>query len=333
MMRSLAALFFLAASAFAGDGGFLFATFKGEQTPMSEQIYFGLSKDGRKWDALNGGEPVLVSKIGERGVRDPYLIRSHDKRGFILIATDLSIHHIKHDWKRAVTKGSRSIVVWTSRDLVEWSEPRLLEVAPEDAGCTWAPEIVYDEEAGDYLIFWASTTKRDKFEKHRIWAVRTKNFRDVGEPFVFIEKPTTIIDTTIIHDGSKYFRFTKDEKFKSITLESSEKLMGDWREIPEFSLSRLTGFEGPECFQIEPATDGKPATWCLVIDNYAKGAGYKPFITTDLAGGHFEPAGDVTFPFRFRHGSILPLTKEEYERVEQAYDNRRVEVGGTASAR
>ena len=63
-----------AATAFAGDGGFLFVTFKGEQSPMTEQIYFGLSKDGRKWDALNGGEPVLVSKLGEKGVRDPFCV-------------------------------------------------------------------------------------------------------------------------------------------------------------------------------------------------------------------------------------------------------------------
>src|SRR5919109_729511 len=45
---------------FAADGGFLFATFKGEQTPMTEQIYFALSKEGRQWTALKGGEPVLV---------------------------------------------------------------------------------------------------------------------------------------------------------------------------------------------------------------------------------------------------------------------------------
>lgn len=310
-------------SARASDGGFLFVTFKGEQTPMTEQIYFGLSKDGRNWEALNKGKPVLVSRIGEHGVRDPYLIRSHDNRGFIMVATDLSVHRIKGDWGRAVTKGSRSVVIWTSRDLVRWSKPQLVEVAPEDAGCTWAPEIVYDREAGDYLIYWASTTKRDNFGKHRIWATRTKNFRDVGEPFVFIEKPTTIIDTTIIHDGSNYYRFTKDEKFKAITLETSEHLLKGWREIPEFTLAHLTGFEGPECFLLEPEENGKPATWCLVIDNYARGAGYKPFVTNDLPSGQFTPGENFSFPFHFRHGSILPLTKEEYERVEKEYGGKR----------
>jgi hypothetical protein len=45
---------------------------------MSEQIYMGVSKDGRHWEALNGGNPVLVSDVGEMGVRDSFLLRSHD---------------------------------------------------------------------------------------------------------------------------------------------------------------------------------------------------------------------------------------------------------------
>src|SRR5258708_530555 len=84
-------------AALATDGGFLFVTFNSEATPMSEQIYFGLSKDGINWEALNDTKPVLVSTLGERGVRDPYILRSHDGKKFYLLATDLSIH-LNRDW-------------------------------------------------------------------------------------------------------------------------------------------------------------------------------------------------------------------------------------------
>jgi hypothetical protein len=50
-------------------GGYLFTTFRGESTPTSEQIYFGLSPDVMRWDALNNGKPVLISNVGEKGVR------------------------------------------------------------------------------------------------------------------------------------------------------------------------------------------------------------------------------------------------------------------------
>ena len=68
----------IAFRASAADGGFLFVGFRGEQTPMSEQIYFAISHDGRHWDALMHLERVLVSELGEIGVRDPYLLRSQD---------------------------------------------------------------------------------------------------------------------------------------------------------------------------------------------------------------------------------------------------------------
>jgi hypothetical protein len=66
-------------SAFAAGGGYLFATFKGGATAASEQIYFAVSADGRAWTALNRSAPVLTSEVGEKGVRDPYLIRTHGR--------------------------------------------------------------------------------------------------------------------------------------------------------------------------------------------------------------------------------------------------------------
>jgi arabinoxylan arabinofuranohydrolase len=302
------------------SGGFLFVTFKGETTPLTEQVYFGLSRDGRRWEALNGAEPVLVSRLGEKGVRDPFILRSHDGKRFYLLATDLSIH-LNKDWKRAVRGGSRSIVVWESADLVRWSEPRMVRVAAADAGCTWAPEAVYDGAKRDYLVFWASTNAGDDFAKQRIWASRTRDFRSFGKPFVYVDKPHQVIDTTIVHEGGKYYRFSKDEKLKAITLEVGGNLMGPWRDVAGFSLATLQGYEGPQCFLLEPAAPGRPPTWCLLLDHYRERAGYKPFLSRDLSSGKFAPAAGFEFPFRFRHGSVLPLTAGEYARLKAAYGN------------
>jgi beta-xylosidase len=305
-------------AAAGAEGGFLFVTFKGEATPQTEQIYFALSRDGRKWEALNKAEPVLVSKLGEKGVRDPYLLRSHDGQRFYLLATDLSIH-LKNDWHRATHAGSRSIVIWDSTNLVQWSEPRLVQVAHTNAGCTWAPEAVYDEDAGDYLVFWASTTRDDDYKKQRIWACRTKDFHTFGPPFVYIDKPTQVIDTTIARSGTNYYRFTKDEQFKAITLEYSPGLMSGWSTVSNFSLAKMTGYEGPACFVLDRRENGEPATWCLLLDYYSKGQGYKPFLSQDLGGGQFSPGPDFEFPFRLRHGSVLPISESEYVRLQEAY--------------
>ena len=318
ILALLAVLIALVAEADAdAAAGYLFATFKGEGSLLEEQVYFAVSEDGRRWESLNRGEPVLASRLGERGVRDPYLLRKHDGESFVLIATDLSIHR-NPDWSRAVRAGSRSIVIWESRNLVDWSSPRLAEVAPKDAGCAWAPEAVYDESTQDYLVFWASMTKRDNFAKHRIWAARTKDFREFGEPFIYIEKPTTVIDTTLVRDQETYYRFTKDEKHKAITMEGAPSVAGPWEEVPGFSLGLLQGYEGPACYQVAPATAGHPPAWCLILDNYARGRGYQPYVTSDLASGKFEPDKGFVFPFRFRHGSVLPISAVELERLRKS---------------
>jgi hypothetical protein len=303
------------------SGGFLFVTFKGEATPLTEQIYFALSSDGRNWKALNGTEPVLVSQMGEKGVRDPFLVRSPDGKKFYLLATDLSIN-LNRNWTRAVREGSKSIVIWESDDLVKWSAPRLVPVAAADAGCTWAPEAIYDEENKDYLVFWASTNAADNFAKQKIWASRTKDFVNFGAPFVYIERPEAVIDTDIVRDNGKYFRFSKDEKNKGITVESSEKLMGPWQDMPGSSLAKLRGYEGPAGFVLEPAAPGKPATWCVLLDYYSRGQGYQPFVTQDLAGGQFTPVTDFSFPFRLRHGSVVPVSAAEYARLNAAWGEK-----------
>jgi hypothetical protein len=321
-MKILLSFLFLmsvtATSALAAEGGYLFVTFKGETSPMTEQIYFATSQDGRQWKALNHGEPVLISRLGDKGVRDPYLLRSHDGGKFYLLATDLSMH-LNHSWDRAQTAASKSIVIWESSDLVHWSKPWMARVAASDAGCAWAPEAIYDEETKDYLVFWASKNRSDKFAKQRVWAARTSDFRKFGKPFIYIDKPNHVIDTDIVREDGKYYRFSKDELHKAITMEVSDKLMGPWQDVPGFSLANLQGYEGPQCYPLKPTRDGKPATWCLMLDRYSKGTGYHPFVTEDLAGGQFTDAPDFAFPFHFRHGSVLPLSAVELGRLEAGF--------------
>ena len=315
----------------AADGGYLFVTFKGEQTPMSEQIYFASSEDGREWTALNDGQPVLVSNLGEKGVRDPYLLRAHDGKTFYLLATDLSIH-LNGDWGRAQSAGSQSIVIWESSDLTHWSPPRLAKVAAPDAGCTWAPEAVYDEVLGDYLVFWASKNRSDSFAKQRIWAARTRDFQTFSKPFIYIDKPGHVIDTDIVREGNKYFRFSKDEHFKAITMEVSDQLMGPWQDVPGFSLAKLQGYEGPECYQLKTAADGKPATWCLLLDYFSKWEGYKPFLTGDLSKGQFTAGENFIFPFRFRHGSVMPVNSAEFDRLQAGFGKAGIAAAGNSAA-
>lgn len=296
---------------------YLFVHFidKKHNTPMSEQIYFSVSKDGYNWETLNKKAPILTSNVGECGVRDPFIIRSHENDKFYIIGTDLNVHLREDGWKMATINGSRSILVWESTDLVNWTDVRICTVAPEDAGCAWAPEVIYDEEAGDYMVFWASRSLKDGRRKCRMYYSKTKDFRSFTDPVLYIERPSDVIDTTIVYDdkAKKYYRFSKDETFKVVTLEEGEHLLGDFHRI-ETSIDHTKGVEGPECFKLQ---DGR---WCLIVDRYAKNLGYCAYFCDDLATGKFvKSRKEFNADVKFRHGGVIPITMDEYNRLIENY--------------
>ena len=286
---------------------YLFVYFRGEGFSTGEQIYFGVSRDGLNWQPLNQNNPVLISTVGEKRVRDPYILRSPEGDRFFMVATDLSIYYRNYDWWGAQTDGSQSIVVWESKDLVNWSEPRLVKVALDDAGNTWAPEFVYDFETGEYVIFWASRTASDKHAKHRIYYTKTRDFYHFTEPQIFYEKDFDIIDTTIVYHDGYYYRLTKNEVTQKIIFEKGKSLFGEYETIYSPSLDEFQYVEGPFLFK----TDDQ---WILFLDEFM-GKGYFPMVTEDLDSGIFRvlSAHEYRLPPGARHGSVIPITEDEYQ--------------------
>lgn len=296
---------------------YLFVHFidKRENTAMSEQVYFSVSKDGVNWLTLNAKEPILTSEVGELGVRDPFIIRSKDNDKFYIVGTDLNVHLRSDGWATATVNGSRSILVWESDDLVNWSSVRMCAVAPDDAGCTWAPEVIYDKEADDYMVFWASRTLRNGESRCRMYYSKTKDFRTFSKAELYIDRPNDVIDTTIVYDeeNKKYFRFSKDETFKVITVEEGDSLLGEFRRI-KTTIDDVKGVEGPECFKLQ---DGR---WCLIVDRYGSNMGYCAYYCDDLATGNFVPSHcEFNADVMFRHGGVISITGEEYDRLVAKY--------------
>ncbi len=96
-------------------------------------------------------DPILQNVTpprGTTGLRDPSLIRSADGDRFYLLATDLKTYEDGQSWSYRQSRGSRNLVIYESDDLINWSEPRFVEVEDEHAGNVWAPEAFYDPNLG-----------------------------------------------------------------------------------------------------------------------------------------------------------------------------------------
>lgn len=58
--------------------------------------------------------------------------------------------------------------------------------------------------------------------------------------------------------------------------------------------------------------------WYMFIDEFG-GRNYVPFETTDLDSGKWTQSTSYQLPPEAKHGSVLPLTQAEYDRLLSAY--------------
>lgn len=298
--------------------GYLLVHFIGEE-PDGEQIYFSFSRDGLHFEDLNNGLPVLRSELGEKGVRDPFIVRSPKEGKFYLMATDLRIGGGK-GWNAAVEEGSRDIIVWESADLIHWSSPWAVTCDVPGAGCVWAPEAIYDEAADEFLVFWASATQEshEQERKHKIYSARTRDFRSFTIPEKYIERENHIIDTTIIEYAGAYYRYSKDETTKNIRVEKGTSLDKDaFTSVSAPALEAILGLEGPQIYKLNDRDE-----WCLIVDRFAAKQGYLPLLTSDLNSGDFQVVAEEAFDLgktKKRHGGVLNLTAAECNCLLEAF--------------
>jgi hypothetical protein len=308
-------------------GAYLFVHFREKTTPDGEQVYFGLSRDGFKWEAVNAGKPVLISTLGECGVRDHVIFRKKEG-GFIILATDLSLANnfatkYHSDWKEVNHNGSPYLSKWESEDLVHWSEQELIKLVDDSFGCVWAPEIIADEENCDYMVHWSSFNNENDPDYTAIYYAKTKDFKTFSKPEILCSKKDTgIIDSNIVYADGYYYRFIKsDFEPNHIMLHRSTSLIGDYERMPAFDeeieKEELGQFEAPTCFKL---SDGR---WCVMLDYYGcdkDKQGYIPFVAEDISTGRFVRSdAEFSFPYGFKHGTVMSITDDEYERIKGAF--------------
>ncbi len=288
----------------------------------SQHIHMSTSEDGFFWTALNDNEPILKAELGTKGVRDSFLIRSPEGDHFYLIGTDLDANG--GDWASYGGNGSRYIRVWESDDLINWSEERLMLIAPEKAACMWAPEATYDETTGEYVVYWATGLKGGDGKK--IWYAKTRDFYTFTEPQIYkdVENKITFIDTSMIEYQGTFYRFTKNENELTILLETSDKVLGDFS-LVKTKIAGESGVEGPAIYKI----NGEEK-WVLYMDGYAgnnAGVGYFPLIANsleDLKTANFVrmEKGTYKMPEGGKHGSFIPITTDEYNALIQKWGTK-----------
>ena len=274
--------------------GYAMSYFNGEDG--YETGYIAVSEDGLHWQKT---DTVIKAENGTGRVRDPFLARAADG-SFLITATQ--------------GFDNPEIYLWHSEDLKELTGERMILVDLPDEGLgmsgnrAWAPVIYHDRETGDYLLIFSDPSS----DKGAAYAVRTKDFVTYGYPYRLFDPLYPTIDTVMFTDSGRYWLFYKDERAAAQTVYyamADDPSLGFTRTYDWRYLSLQRGVEGPMLCR------KKDGGWLLYIDDFP----HQTFLAgtfdrmSEQLDIHWYEAGEYELPEEdVRHGSLLPLTENEY---------------------
>ena len=288
-------------AAAASGGGYVFSYFVGNG---EDGLHLAASRDGLAWEALNGGRSFLTPEVGGKLMRDPCLCPGPDGT-FHLVWTS--------SW------GEQGIGLAHSKDLVTWSAQQFVPVMAHEPGAmnAWAPEILYDPAAGQFVIYWSSTIKGrfpetevrngDFFGKtgvpcnHRIYHTTTKDFTNFTPTALLYDPGFNCIDATIVPAAGRWVMFIKDETKapvakKHIRMAWADRPTGPWG--PAGPAISPDWVEGPTALVVN-------GEWLLYYDAYTRHR-FEGLRSADLQT--WAPLdGALAFPKGIRHGTALSV--------------------------
>lgn len=290
---------------------YLFCYFVGNQ-PEEERVHFAASDDGYNFTALNGNKPVIIQTKGKKCCRDPFVFRDEDNR-FHIIATDMRSND---GWCN-----NNSMVIWDSDDLISWHNERIIDFSQfeetRNANRVWAPQIIFDKFRNEYMIYWTHNNADDDLDTITRYAY-TKDFSTLTTTPNVLFKPKSgmcAIDADIIEHNGKYYLFEADGEKEAICYCVADRPDGPYYESDNNKVSVAdTALEGNCTYRIL-GTD----KFVMIADQFKKG-GYFMQESTDLI--HFKKVDNDKISLdhlRPRHGSMLHITQQEYDRLKENY--------------
>ena len=263
--------------------------------PANEGLRFIYSYDGLKWDTIQG--TFLRPEVGvQKVMRDPSIVKGPDGT-FHLVWTS--------SWK-----GDKGFGYASSKDLIHWSEPRLINVMDDPTTVNvWAPELFYDDVKRQYMIVWASCVpgkfpdyEEDHYNNHRLYYVTTKDFKKFSKAKVLIDPDFSCIDATLVKRGDKdYVMVLKDNSRsqRNLKVAFAESPYGPWSKASE---------PFTESFTEGPSTAMADGWYYIYYDSYRHGI-YGAARTKDFVNFQ-DRTGSVSFPVGHKHGTVFMASEE-----------------------
>ncbi len=319
---------------------YLFAYFRGND---QENLCYGVSRDGRNFRRLNGGREVFTSYLGTKCMRDPFIFEGEDGF-FYIVATDM---RSASGWNSQST-----IVIYKTPDLIEITDGVVVDYRKfkgfERCTRAWAPQVIWcpdhendDGSHGAYMVYLAIyindvlgtvmyrnfTTDLMDASKYTVPEIMLAG-ADEGKYNGKNGKMNGAIDGDIVRDtvNGRWVMF-----FDGRHISVSDNIEGPYTELeePYRKTHTATALEGSNIFKLLPKDSGGEDKWIICADGDAFGFGFCVSETTDFKKFRRLRRGeDFSFDFIPRHGYVVTLTDEQYDKLIEKYGD--VSYGGSA---
>ena len=297
---------------------YLFTYFTGN-APEKEQICYALSDDGYNYTPLNHGAPVISSDTIALAqcVRDPHILRCEDGKTFYMVCTDM---RSSLGWA-----SNRGMVLLKSADLINWQHtainfPTRYTKAWKNVTRVWAPETIYDRQAGKYMVFYSLRTSDEKSYDKIYYQYANPDFTDLeGEPQWLFDAGNATIDGDIVYNPADqlYHLFYKQESGRGIYQATARQLTDKWQMLPGNVEQTKESVEGVGVCR---TIDGQ--SWIIMYDCYGNGH-YQFCRSADLKTFQLVQNTKTKGAFTPRHGTVIPITRAEKERLIKEFGNHR----------
>ncbi|MCR5642675.1 MAG: family 43 glycosylhydrolase [Prevotella sp.] len=294
-------------------------TYFNSNAPEDEQICYALSDDGYNFTPLNDGAPVISSDTIAltQCVRDPHILRCEDGKTFYMVCTDM---RSSLGWS-----SNRGMVLLKSTDLINWQHatvnfPTRYTKTWKNVIRVWAPETIYDRKAGKYMVFYSLRTSDHRSYDKIYYQYANKDFTDLeGEPRWLFDAGNATIDGDIVFNDADqlYHLFYKQESGRGIYQAVAKQLTDKWQMLDGNVEQTKEAVEG---VGVCKAIDGK--SWIIMYDCYGNGH-YQFCKSEDLKNFQFVQNTETKGKFTPRHGTIIPITRAEKERLLKEFGNHK----------
>jgi predicted GH43/DUF377 family glycosyl hydrolase len=264
-------------------------------------LHLAYSEDGFNWTALNKNISFLKPEAGQdKLMRDPCIIKGDDGKFHMVWTVSWNEKGIGYAW---------------SEDLINWSEQQyipVMEHEPDARNC-WAPELFWDEDSRQYMIYWATTipgrfpmteATGDENYNHRMYYTLTSDFKEFTKAEVLYDHGFNVIDATIHKIDDEYVIFLKNETLlpeaeKNIRIATSSILTSGYSPASEPITDNWV--EGPTAIKIDD-------NWIVYFDRYTESK-MGAVISTDL-DSWTDITDQLSFPEGTRHGTVFTVNRK-----------------------